>query len=83
MNYNILTITNTVTIIVIVGFKIISPYLRKIKIERTFWEKKPYGIYIMKFEYDVDIIPNEGRSIFHFTWRNPDKISDDINKVKN
>lgn len=79
-----IVIINTISIWLIIIFMIIKPYLQKftIQINRTFWEKKPYGFHITKWKYKRDIIPNSGRGIFHFNWRNPDNISDDMGKAR-
>ena len=55
----------------------------EISIERTFWEKKPYGLSIMLWDYPrCHEWSNYGKSIFGFNWRNPEKIPDDIKKCK-
>jgi hypothetical protein len=76
-------IMNTVLVWLILIFMIIKPYLQKftIEINRTLWEKKPYGFHITKWEYKKGTSPNNGARLFNFNWRNPDKISDDIKKA--
>ena len=78
-----LIIINTVLVWLIIIFMIIKPYLQRftIEIDRTFWEKKPYGFHITKWQYKRDICPNNGKGVFHFNWRNPDNIPDDIKKA--
>jgi hypothetical protein len=75
---------NLILIWIILIFLVLKPYLRhfEIKIERTFWGKKPYGISITKWDYPIGSYPNHGIGIFDFNWRNPKKISDDVNKKK-
>lgn len=77
-------IINSILIWVIIIFMITKPYIEKftITIDRTFWEKKPYGFHITKWRYRKDTYPNNGECVFHFNWRNPDNISDDINKAR-
>lgn len=57
-----------------------------IDIKKTFWEKKPYEISITKWVYHRNNWEaycgngNSGKVIFHFRWRNPDKMSDELSK---
>ena len=80
----ILTIINTVLVWLILIILVIKPYLQKftITIDRTFWEKKPYGFHITKWQYAKGTAPNNGRGVFHFRWRNPKNLTDDIAKAK-
>ena len=77
-----LIIINTVLVWLIIIFMIIKPYLQRftIEIDRTFWEKKPYGFHITKWQYKRGVFPNNGKGVLHFNWRNPDNILDDIKK---
>ena len=79
-----LIIINTLSIWVIIIFMVIKPYLQRftISINRTFWEKKPYGFYITKWKYKRGISPNSGSSVFWLNWRNYEKMTDDIKKRK-
>lgn len=80
----ILTIINTVLVWLILIFLVVKPYLQKltITIDRTFWEKKPYGFHVTKWKYPKGITPNNGRGVIHFRWRNPNNMTDDIAKAK-
>jgi hypothetical protein len=75
-----LTILNTALLWLIIIFMVIKPYIQKITISvsRTFWEKKPYGFRVTKWQHKRNITPNSGRDIFYFNWRNPKSISDDM-----
>ena len=79
-----LTIINTVLVYFILIFFVTKQNLQKltITIDRTFWEKKPYGFHITKWQYAKEITPNNGIVVFHFRWRNPNNITDDIAKAK-
>jgi hypothetical protein len=79
-----LIIINTVLVWLIIIFMIIKPYLKRftIEIDRTFWEKKPYGFHLTKWRYKKGVLPNSGKVFFNFHWRNPDNITDDIKKAK-
>ena len=46
----------------------------------TFWEKKPYGFHITKWQYAKGITPNNGRGVFHFRWRSYGQL---VNRVYN
>lgn len=67
---------------IIVLFLVVKPYLKKfsISIERTFYQEIPYGFSITKWKYERGTLPNSGKGIFSFSWRNPDKIIDKQNK---
>ena len=81
-----LPIINSAIIIIYFTYRLIdliSNYIT-ITIEKTFWEKKPYGINITKWIYHRNgwkaYYGNSGKVIFHFRWRSPDKISDEMSK---
>ena len=80
----ILTIINSIGIFGLITFLIGKHLSRKysLEIERTTWEKKPYGFHITKWKYDVGATPNSGVGVFHFHWRNGYKLTDDIKKSK-
>lgn len=76
---------NTVLIIIVFFYVIIKPLIERItfEINRTFWEKKPYGFHFTLWDYPVkEDGSNSGTSFFGFNWRDPDKIHDDIKKSK-
>ena len=79
-----LTIINTILIWVILMLLLVKPYLEKftITIDRTFWEKKPYGFHITKWKYSKGVTPNSGVNILSFNWRNPDNMKDDFRNVR-
>jgi hypothetical protein len=52
------------------------------EIDRTYWEKKPYGFHITKWKHPRGIIPNSGTWIFSFNWKNPNKIEDKIENYR-
>jgi len=64
----------------------IKPFISRfeVRIARTTWEKKPYGIYVMFWNYPHNKFhyTNSAKGIFHFNWRNPRKLSDDVKKCK-
>lgn len=73
-----LIIINTVLVWLVIIFLVIKPYLQRftIEIDRTFWEKKPYGFHITKWDYKKGTLPNNGKGVFHFNWKNPNNITD-------
>lgn len=77
-------IINTVTVWLVVIYLIIKPQLDRleIQVERTFWEKKPYGITLMRWRYKKGSGANYGEGLFTLCWRNLDKMSDDIKKAR-
>ena len=74
-----LIIISTINSICIM-YLIVKPLFSRIeiKIDRTFWEKKPYGFTITKWDYPVGVVPNSGKGIFNFNWRF--KPKDDIKR---
>jgi hypothetical protein len=81
-----LNIINMIVLWLVIIFLVIKPYLQRftVEINRTFWRKKPYGFHITKWQYKKGTVPNIGKSVFHFNWRNPDNIPDNIKlKLKN
>ena len=79
-----LNIINTIAVWLVIIFLVIKPYLQRftIQIDRTFWEKKMYGFHITKWQYKKGVVPNSGRGVFHFIWRDPNNIPDDVKKAK-
>lgn len=76
---------NSFLLFIVFFITVSMPLIRRLEfsIDRTFWEKKPYGFHITLWVYPVkSTSSNSGRSIFTFRWRNPDKIPDDIKKCK-
>ena len=63
-------------------FLIIKPYWNRLSVDvdRTSWEKKPYGFHVMLWEQNKGIVPNSGKSIFSFNWRSSENIKDEISK---
>lgn len=80
-NITFLYVNAIITWLVII-FLIFKPviYRLQFRIERTFWEKKPYGISIMLWNRSNGC--RSGIEIFHFYWKNPKNISDSFKKMK-
>jgi hypothetical protein len=78
-----LIIINTIFLGLIVIYIAWKEFFSKItiKINRTFWEKKPYGITIIKWDYPIKESESNSGKGFPINWRNPDKIKDDIKKA--
>lgn len=83
-----LPIINSAIIIIYFTYRLtdlIRNYIT-ISIRKTFWEKKPYGIDITKWDYRRGnceaYCGNSGKVIFLFNWRNPEKMADDIKKIR-
>lgn len=49
----------------------------KVSVNRTFWEKKPFGITV--WWYNSSHTYGQGKT---FNWKDEDKIKDDINNKK-
>lgn len=81
-----LSIINSAIIVVYFTYKFINlirNYIT-ITIDKTFWEKKPYGIYFTKWDYHINgwkaCRGNSGKVIFRFQWRDPENLSDEMSK---
>ena len=67
-----LTIFNTISIWILIGFLLVRPLVRRMKItiERTFDDESPCGVALWLWRYPVGTSGyNEGKAICSFYWK--------------
>ena len=67
---------NLILIWIVLIFLVIIPFINRftIRIRKTVWSKKAYGIEITKWENSRYDFPNVGEVIFTYNWIDPRKI---------